>query len=199
MVAVLTGDIINSRDGQVLNWLQKLKEVLNCYGRFPKQWEIYRGDSFQLLTTPLDALISAIHIKAVIKQVKNQDVRISIGLGDETHSAQRITESNGSAYVYSGENFDSLKKQTLAIKSNNSEWDYTLNIMLSLALLIANNWSSKVAEIITTVIENPNKNQKEIAKLLNKSQSNVSEALKRGGYEEIMKLDSYYRKQILNI
>jgi hypothetical protein len=195
MVAILTGDIINSRDGQILDWLQKLKEVLNTYGHSPQQWEIYRGDSFQLLTTPKKALITAIHIKAIIKQTKNQDVRIGIGLGEESHKAKRITESNGTAYIHSGESFDSLKKQTLSIKSNNTERDRLLNLMLNLALLIANNWSSTVAEVITTAIENPNKHQKDIAKLLNKSQSSVSEALKRGGYEEIMSLNGYYKNQ----
>tara|TARA_R110002050_G_scaffold24083_2_gene64235 strand:- start:25254 stop:25853 length:600 start_codon:yes stop_codon:yes gene_type:complete len=199
MVAVLTGDIINSRDVDALIWLQKLKDVLNIYGQTPKNWGIFRGDSFQLLVAPKDAITAAIHIKAVIKQNKNQDVRIAIGIGKETHSANKITESNGTAYINSGEKFESLKKQTLAIKSNNSNLDTTLNLMISLALLTANNWSSTVAEVITTAIENPNKHQKDIAKLLNKSQSSVSEALKRGGYEEIMSLNTYYQKQISNI
>lgn len=199
MVAVLTGDIINSREGQVLNWLRRLKEVLNIYGQSPQKWEIFRGDSFQLLTEPKIALTAAIHIKAVIKQTKSQDVRIAIGLGKETHSAQKITESNGSAYIRSGESFESLKKQTLAIKSNNSEKDQQLNLMLSIALLTANNWSSTVAEVIKTAIENPNKNQKEIALMLKKTQSGVSEALKRGGYEEITNLNNYYQKQFSNI
>jgi len=48
MIAILTGDIINSREGETLNWLNILKEVLKQYGSTPKDWEIYRGDSFQL-------------------------------------------------------------------------------------------------------------------------------------------------------
>jgi hypothetical protein len=194
MTAVLTGDIINSREDQ--GWLKKLKSVLNHYGQSPQKWEIYRGDSFQLSVTPEQALIAAFHIKAAIKQTKEQDVRIAIGLGQETHNAEKITESNGSAYVRSGECFESMKKQTIALKSNDQELNLVINLMLSLALLTAKNWSSTVAKAITTVIVHPGKNQKEMAKLLGKSQSSVSETLKRGGFEEIMNLNNYYQSQI---
>ena len=199
MVAVITGDIINSREGEVKDWLGYLKEVLNRYGQEPSQWEIFRGDSFQLSLSPENALLAAIHIKAAIKQTKAQDVRIAIGLGQETHSAKKITESNGSAYVLSGECFESLKKQTLAIRSTNPELDKALNLMLSLSLLTTNNWSNTVARTVKATLENPEKHQKEIAKLLNKSQSSVSEALKRGGFEEIINLNSFYQTQISNL
>tara|TARA_B110000305_G_C19373082_1_gene605540 strand:- start:790 stop:930 length:141 start_codon:yes stop_codon:yes gene_type:complete len=46
MIAVITGDIINSRKGEVERWIGPLKETLNRYGVEPKNWEIYRGDSF---------------------------------------------------------------------------------------------------------------------------------------------------------
>jgi|SRR5690554_4324129 len=196
MIAVITADIINSREGEVGNWMDRLKKVLNYYGEEPKDWEIYRGDSFQLSIAPQKAILAAIHIKAVIKQTKSQDVRIAIGIGKQKYAATKITESNGSAYVNSGDCFESLKKQTLAIKSMDENFDQSINIMLALALLTANNWSSIVAEAIKLVLENPKKNQREIAKLLNKSQSSVSEALKRGGFEEIMNMNDFYRIQI---
>tara|TARA_R110002049_G_C9080623_1_gene555585 strand:+ start:110 stop:709 length:600 start_codon:yes stop_codon:yes gene_type:complete len=199
MVAVITGDVINSRGGKTKDWLSSLKQVLNHYGEEPKDWEIFRGDSFQLSLQPKNALIATIHIKAVIKQSKSQDVRMGIGLGEETHKAPKVTESNGSAYILSGECFDALKKQTLSVKSHNSELNEMLNLMLSLSLLTANSWTPIVAEVIKTALENPEKNQKKLAMLLNKSQSSVSEALKRGGFEEIMAMNNFYKGQIQNL
>ena len=198
MIAIITGDIINSREGKTEDWLNHLKEILNYYGENPKKWEIFRGDSFQLSITPERAILAAIHIKASIKQTKNQDVRIAIGLGEEKYSSLKITESNGSAYIRSGECFESLKKHTLAIKSNNEQLDKSINIMLNLTLLTANNWSSTAAQVIKTVIENPEKNQKKLAELLKKSQSSVSETLKRAGFEEIMSIHNFYKSQILD-
>jgi hypothetical protein len=196
MIAVITGDIINSREGKVEAWLSPLKSILNRYGKEPKDWEIYRGDSFQLSVAPEKALLAFLHLKSTIKQSKLYDVRAAIGLGEEQFNSKKITESNGSAYIYSGECFEGLKKQTLAIKSNNIKLDQSLNSMFSLSQLTTNNWSNTVAEVIQFAIENPNKNQKDIAQILNKSQSSISEALKRGGFDEIMKMNEFYVNNI---
>ena len=199
MIAVITGDIINSRDVEVENWLNSLKKILNYYGKEPKYWEIFRGDSFQLSLAPEQALLAAIHIKATIKQLKSQDVRMAIGIGEEKYTSTKITESNGSAYIMSGDCFESLKKQTLAIKTTDNDLNESINIMLSLSLLTANNWSSTVANVIKTAIENSEKKQETIAKLLHKSQSSISEALKRGGFEEIMTMNNFYKAKITKL
>jgi len=68
--------------------------------------------------------------------------------------------------------------------------------MLSLAALTTNNWTTTVAEAIKIAIENPKKNQKELATLLKKSQSNISELLNRGGLDEILQLNTYYKTHI---
>ena len=47
-VAIITGDIIDSRKVKPETWLPALKMALSTYGKEPKHWEIYRGDSFQL-------------------------------------------------------------------------------------------------------------------------------------------------------
>jgi len=194
MTAVITGDIIDSQRGQVDSWMEPLKRVLNAYGDTPKDWEIYRGDSFQLKVDVKTALLAAIHLKAAIKQTKVHDLRMAIGLGEESYSSARVSESNGSAFVHSGECFDSLKKKKLAIKSPRSAVDEPLNIMIQLALLTMDDWSQVVSTVIKTAIENPEKTQSEWAQLLDRSQSNISEALSRGGYEEIMKMNDYYIK-----
>jgi len=196
MVAVITGDIINSRKGEVESWISPLKETLKQYGDEPKNWEIYRGDSFQLSLPPEKALLAAVHIKSTVKETKDYDVRIAIGIGEEKYSSNKVTEANGTAYVNSGECFEELKKYSLGIKSDHQKIDDPLNVMFRLSLLTTDNWSSVVSKTIKTAIENPKKNQKELAKLLNRSQSNISEAFKRGGYEEIMLMNAFYVKSI---
>lgn len=196
MIAVITGDIVNSKKADSQTWLNLLKNTLNQYGSEPQNWEIYRGDSFQLSIAPEKALIAAFHIKSIIKQTKIQDVRLAIGVGSEKYKSKKITESNGSAYVNSGECFESLKKERLAIKTDDKDLNEALNIMLSLSLLTADHWTVVVSEVIKTAIEYPDKNQKELAKLLGKSQSNISETLKRGGFDEIMAMNEFYVKNI---
>jgi hypothetical protein len=197
--AVIIGDIIKSREQKAGSWIENLKKVLSQYGNPPSVWEIFRGDSFQLMLDPIDALLAAIHIRAFMKHSDSLDVRMAIGIGEVTHKAAKITESNGSAFVFSGECFESLKKQTLALKTGDQEIDLTLNVMLKLALLTIDNWTPKVAGVIKTALEQPKSYQKDIARLLGTTQSNISETLNRGGFYEIMQMNDFYRNKISSL
>jgi len=192
MISIITGDIINSKSSAPRTWLNTLKTILNQYGSQPQQWDIFRGDSFQLETKPEDALKAAILIKASIKQFKNIDVRMAIGIGEKTFSSQKITESNGTAFINSGECFDALKKTTLAVKSPFNTFDTQINIMFELALLTINNWTATSAKLIKTAVEHPELTQVQLAKHFKTTQSNISKGLKRGGFDEISKLLNYY-------
>lgn len=200
MMAVITGDIINSKKVKTEQWLAILKELLNYWGKEPVKWQVYRGDSFQLEVSNInDALKAAYYLKAGIKTIANLDVRMAIGLGEKSHSSKNITEANGSAFVNSGECFEDLRKQRLAIKTFDPKFNDQMNLLLELALLTMNHWSPTVASIIKIALENPKENQKGIAKILGKSQSTISEALKRGGFEEIMDVEKRYRYLIGDI
>ncbi len=199
MIAVITGDIINSRKAKEHAWLKTLKEILKQYGRTPGQWEIFRGDSFQISLAPQLALKAALHIKAGIKQYIGLDVRIGIGIGEGHHQSEKITEASGTAFIRSGECFESLKKYNLAINSGNTQIDEQLNLMIALALRTMNNWRPIVAKSIKTNVEHPEKNQKDIANMLKKSQSSISEGLKRGAFDEIMQMEKIYRNLIQNL
>lgn len=196
MVSIITGDIVNSRAIDTQLWLQALKEALAKYGKEPQKWEIFRGDSFQLEVNPEYALEAVVVLKATIKQFKELDIRIAIGIGEKTYAAEKITESNGTAFIRSGECFEQLKKQTLAINTPSNELNQTLNLMFELASLTIDDWSPTSAIIIKTAIENPEINQKELATILGVRQSNISRGLKRGGYDEIIKMNEYYKKNI---
>ena len=113
MIAILTADIINSRKLPSKKWMDAFKAFLNTFGKSPNDWEIYRGDEFQIeIKNPEDALLIAVQIKSFFKSI-HLDVRISLGFGDKTYKTRKITESNGSAFIRSGQKFETLKKQKL--------------------------------------------------------------------------------------
>lgn len=198
MISILTGDIIKSRGNETIIWLEKLKEALSFFGDSPRHWQIYRGDSFQLeIENCEEALLAALKIKSHLKSSINVDVRIGIGIGKKEYNANKITESNGVAFINSGFAFDThLKKQTLAIKTPWQELDEELNIAFDLALLTMDSWSQNSAEVFKISMESENKTQKEIAEILEITQSSVSERQKRAGFEQIMKLEKRFRKII---
>lgn len=197
MKAVITGDIMHSRKVLSSVWLTDLKAVLKNYGNEPKDWEIYRGDSFQLLVLAEDALEIALLIKATIKQHKELDVRMAIGVGNVDYSADKITESNGTAFINSGECFEGLKKETLGIQTPWIEFNSTFEVILSFMLMIVDNWTSTSAEVIKKAFENPEINQNQLATVLNKkSQSSISASLKRAAYEELKNMIAFYKQEI---
>lgn len=199
MTSIITGDIINSRKVAPQKWIPALKAELNKYGVQPSQWEIYRGDSFQLEVSPVKALEVTILIKATMKQFKPLDVRVAIGIGDKTYNATKIKESNGSAFVRSGECFEQLKKHTIAIKSPWQNFDKTINLMLQLALLSMNYWKPAYSTIVKTALEHPEKTQEQLAHILGKTQGTISIGLKRVGYDEIKRMITYYQNYIQTI
>lgn len=200
MIAIITGDIINSRTLAPDEWMTKLKEVLNSIGQEPKDWEIYRGDSFQLKVKNDEALNIAVILKAAMKQFKELDIRIAIGLGEINYIGSKLTESNGTAFIRSGECFEALKKETLAIKSDLDDFDQMMNLMFSLATHTMNTWSPISSQIIEAALRNPDLNQSELGALLgNKSQGTISEGLNRGGFYEIQKMLLFYKEKIASL
>lgn len=199
MIAVITGDIINSRKARSDKWMALLKKALNRYGEEPSNWEIYRGDSFQLELPAEKAVECALYLKSAIRQIKTLDVRLAIGLGEKSVSAKKITESHGSAFVHSGECFEQLKKNTLALQSGNSELDEEINLYFKLALLTIDRWQIIASEVMQLALEQPGLTQTELAGKMNKSQSTISESLKRLGYDEMMLLNDRFKKLIEKI
>ncbi|WP_343589284.1 hypothetical protein [Flavobacterium sp.] len=198
MTSVITGDIIGSRQQKSEHWVENLKKILAPFGKAPNQWEVYRGDEFQIeVSNPEDALLAAILIKAHLRTIKS-DARMSIGFGDKTHTAERISESNGSAFINSGELFETLKKQkvTLAMRTGDLDFDEKLNLMLQLALTFMDNWLVQSAEFVAVAIENPKLSQDELGQKLGINQAAVSRRQKRAQFDLVLNLDRYFRKQI---
>ncbi|WP_312992083.1 SatD family protein [Chryseobacterium flavum] len=198
MIAVITGDIINSQHADTEVWITKLKNLLENWGSTPQTWEIYRGDEFQFKCNIDDVFWYFLAIKSIIKSQENLDVRMAIGIGEESFSSKKITESNGTAYVHSGRLLNDLKSDghTVAIKTSNESVDRDLNILLKWASKDFDNWTMATAEIIHEMIMNQDITQEDLAKKFTISQSSVSQRLKRANYELIVETNQYFRKKI---
>lgn len=200
MTSIITGDIINSRNiPDQKDWILPLKKLFNTYGKSPKTWEIYRGDSFQIeIKEPGESLMAAIRIKACIKSIKGLDIRMAIGIGEKTYDAPKITESNGSAFINSGDTFESVakSKKNIAIKSPWPDIDTELNLMIDLASIVMDNWTPSSAELVGLSIQNQMLSQKELGEKIGRTQSSVSERQTRAHYAEISELAYYFKKKI---
>lgn len=203
MISILTGDIIKSRSIKNPDiWLSTLKEALSQCSQTPSQWEIYRGDSFQLeIENVADSLKVALYIKACIKTIKDLDVRIAIGIGEKSFTGKTVVESNGQAFQFSGDTLERLKKEkiNLKIKTPNEQLNTEFNLYFKLALTIIDRWTTNSAEIVKLYLEQPNALQEELGKQIGINQNAVSSRQKRAQLDLIIQLEQYYRQKIAQL
>ncbi|MFW5762292.1 MAG: sigma factor-like helix-turn-helix DNA-binding protein [Cyclobacteriaceae bacterium] len=198
MTSVITGDIIGSRkvdDPEA--WMSPLKTLFKTQGPEPAVWQFFRGDSFQLEVKNVeDVLMIALKIKAAVKCIKNLNIKIAIGIGSKNYDAPAITESNGEAFIYSGELFDRMKKKNLAIKTPWIEFDKQMNLYFDLAMLTMDRWTQNSAEIVKLSLNLPNLTQRELGEKLGITQGRVSDRQKRAGFEEMLKMEKRFRELV---
>lgn len=199
MIAVLKGDIIASRKMSSQEvWIKPLKGILSQWGKTPKDWELVWGDSFQLqINNPKEALRKAIAIKTMLKKAE-VDARMAIGLGEISYQAEKVSESNGLAFIYSGEMFEELKKDkvNLAVKSPWSDFDTEINLYLKLGGFIMDHWTVSSAEIMQIAMDTPEITQDEIGKLLGIAQSSVSNRWQRARVDAILEIETMFRNKL---
>lgn len=209
MIAVIKGDIIASRklvDQE--KWLLPLKNLLDTWGKSPKDWELVWGDFFQIeFPHPEDVLQKIFEIKALIKKIEplderkrkgTIDVRMAVGIGTKSYIGERISESNGTAFIYAGEKFDTLKKEnvTMGLKSEWQDFDDEINLYLKLAGTFMDKWSVSSAELIEIALKKPTITQEEIGDILGIKQSGVSGRWNRANVDELLAIEKMYRKKI---
>ncbi|MDP5081526.1 MAG: transcriptional regulator [Winogradskyella sp.] len=203
MTSVITGDIIKSRNVTDQNlWLKTLKSALGALSRDSSYYEVYRGDSFQIECRDLlNSFEHALYIKACIKTIRGLDVRLAIGIGTKSYQGKTVSESNGEAFVFSGETFETLKKEknNLKLQTRNIELNTEMNLYFKLALIAMDNWTVNTAEIVKLSLENPNMIQSDLAKLIGISQDAVSKRQKRAYLDELLELDVLYKQKIAQL
>ena len=200
ITSVITGDIIKSRaQNNPELWITTLKAALSYLSPNKKYWDIYRGDSFQLeLKDFLESFKAAVYVKACIKSIHGLDVRMAIGIGKISYEGNVVSESSGEAFINSGKLLETLKKekQNLRIKTDYSEIDYELNLYFRLALIAMDNWTINSAEIVKLSIEQPHALQSQLGEQIGINQNAISMRQKRAHLDDILALDSLFRKKI---
>ncbi|MDO5655426.1 MAG: helix-turn-helix domain-containing protein [Flavobacteriaceae bacterium] len=190
MIAVITADLIEST--QFPHWKKSLISDFNAFGKKNIDWSIYRGDGIQIrIENPAEALRYALLLKSIILQIDKLNVRIAIGLGDESEKTTMVTHNAGSAYVSSGRLLENIH-QNLEIQSSFEDLNLGLNAGFALLNALCENWKPAVAHIFKLKLWHPEMNQKDIANKLKITQPGVSQALARGNWHEIEKYLVYF-------
>lgn len=199
MKAVLTGDIIRSDETPNAVWNPHLKSALGEFGCDPDDWQVYRGDSFQLLLSdPKTAFHTALFIRSALRSGADCDARIAIGIGDVSYQADSVLESDGEAFTRSGRLLDTLEELnvSLGVSSPWPEFDRDLNVAIKLGLIVVDDWSRASAGYVHLALSLPEATQEVLARRLGIGQSAVSMRRGRSHIAEILDLDAIFRLKI---
>jgi hypothetical protein len=200
--AVLTGDIINSRQIQnkdhLINVLQSIFHDIETRFSPENPFEIFRGDSFQVLfKKPSSSLRVALLIKSGLMSQSNgnqiYDARISIGIGSVAFPQNNVKIANGIAFELSGMNLDLMKEKGrgIAINSSQSKNNSMLETMNVLLDALLSKWTKNAAEVVYLSLLH-GFTQSEIAEKLHISQSAVQQRLASAQYDAIYTYIRYF-------
>ncbi|MEP6682856.1 MAG: SatD family protein [Parafilimonas sp.] len=191
---VITGDIIASSKLTPVK-RKKLQNRITVFIKkittdFPDfKAEQFRGDSIQCILTKnrTAGLRTALSLYCFLA-AEDFKIRQSIGVGDISFSSNNIVTSDGTAFRFSGENIDELKKRNeiISVASAdiifNEEWKVhsaSLNFLME-------RLSNAQAEALYLQLQNAR--QEEIAKALHISQPSVHQRLQAAGWVVINRM-----------
>lgn len=204
--AVLTADVVGSRGipaAQLEAGLSRIARVLESrFSPGRKLFQFYRGDSFQALTEPAEALRIALLWRAGLKaipEVPEWDIRIAIGLGPVTHSGESLATSAGPAFEGSGILLDEMKKSDearIAFHTRDALWTKTLNTASFLAEGIIRRWTSAGAETTFQLLMS-NETQEALAARLGVSQPAIHKRLQAASWPAIRSWEEYFRNSAI--
>ncbi|MCA1747115.1 MAG: SatD family protein [Bacteroidales bacterium] len=220
MKAVITGDIIKSTyisdHAKMIRSLKLIMQRLVEHGYIRAgSWEIFRGDSFQLVTEPEKALLAALILRSgfrggvyrfasplVVEEMLDEsiDVRLSIGIGSVGELTNPISESYGEAFTLSGKMLETITDEglRLIVVSPDEQLNAHFDMICRLLDVIINDWSENSSQAIYRNLL-AGETQRETAEFLGISQSSVQNRLKIAHMDEIHYLLSYFKDQILQI
>ncbi len=196
--AIVTGDIVNStrlKKPEEKKLLNTLSSVLKPY-----QYMFYRGDSFQVyIADTKDALKIVLQMRAAAKRLSPEsslplaDIRTSIGIGSITKPVRNLETATGEAFLLSGRAFDEMSKtgKRLVIQSNNDSINLGLKVVANYADSLFALLTSKQAAVLFELLME--RNQKEAAKALKKSQPTINKHAQSAKWPEINNLIEDYK------
>lgn len=177
-------------------WMPILNAALKQYA---VKYDIFRGDSFQAEFALKDVFVAVFYIKAALIQVK-LDARMGIGIGEQSLNAKHVKHSFGTALLNSGEAFESLKRNSLMLKSTSADFDEMCNVMLALTTELTSRWTVNMAELVMTSLQYPALSQLDMAKFLNrKHQSQISTGLQKAAYPKLKSAIDYCTNELLKL
>ena len=184
---IITADIVDSTHietearGELPQLINKL--AIELHEICPVKVEMFRGDSFQVMVeeaekAPLVAVLLRAGLRKSELRSKSKviDARMSIGIGKVSYINEKITLSDGEAFILSGREFDELGKRKLSILTPSEDVNAELRVETAFLDDVISHWTRQQSECIYNALLT-NAKQYQLASDDNTSRQNVGKKL----------------------
>jgi hypothetical protein len=202
---VLTADIVHSTKLEAEDYasvMQTLQKLLTSHAsRYQCKFEIFRGDSFQILyTNIIDAMNSVLSIRLYLQSgIECPAIKLtqSIAIGRVEQASSSLSSSLGEAFILSGRALDNAARGDLVINFGNDLCSTDLSVSTLFLHHLLTGLTEKQAEVLYYYIEFNFPEQQVIADHMDVTRQNVATHLKRSGAELVRAYLVSYRKTFL--
>ncbi|GLX77004.1 hypothetical protein tinsulaeT_03440 [Thalassotalea insulae] len=186
MIAVLTGDIVNSTkmsDKAYAEVIATLKHLLDqAHQKYQAIGEIYRGDEFQIqFPRPAHALECSLLIKLALHlskaTTKPIQCTLSLAYGDHSILADKPNTSSGPVFIDSGRGLTKTQRGDISIKLASANDNEELKLLTDFLNHLLNRLTKSQAELLYQYIESHYAEHKKIAELIGTTRQNISNRL----------------------
>lgn len=184
---IITADVVGSTRirtddrGNLPKLISQLAEELHAV--CPVEMEMFRGDSFQVLVqnaekTPLIAVLlrAGLRKSELLSGTKLLDARMAIGIGAVAYMDEKISLSDGEAFVLSGREFDELGKRRLSVLTPSENVNDELRVETAFLDDVISHWTKQQSECMYYALLT-NAKQAELASEDKTSRQNVGKKL----------------------
>lgn len=218
--AVITGDIVNSsrirEPSKLIRSLEFLLNEIDRHGHIlPGFREIYKGDSFQVVCEPQQAIRTALLLRAGliggVYQLASPlarddfldealDTRLGIGIGPVESLDPELSRAFGPAFTISGKRlqqitFDGLR---ILVSGGEPERDVHYEVICRLLDILILDWTEGAAQAVYLSLLD-DATQIEVAGKLGITQPSVQSRLRTAQMDEIRRIISYFSYQFGNL
>ena len=186
MIAVLTGDIVNSTkmsNETYSSVIKSLKTFLNEVDeRYDATGEIYRGDEFQIqYPDPVYALKSTLLIKLALHlsrfSPKPIQCTLSLAYGPHNIYDEKPNTSSGPVFVKSGRGLEKTQRGEISLLLDEENVESEIKLLTQFLNHLLNRLTKTQAELLYQYIESGFAEHKKIADITGTTRQNISNRL----------------------
>ncbi len=186
MIAVLTGDLVNSTkmsNETYSDVIKSLKTFLNeANKKYNATGEIYRGDEFQIqYPDPVYALKSTLLIKLALHLSKfsPKPIQCTLSLAYGSHHVydEKPNTSSGPVFIESGRGLEKTQRGELSLRFEHEIDDCEIKLLTQFLNHLLNRLTKTQAELLYQYIESDFAEHKKIADITGTTRQNISNRL----------------------